>query len=432
LREKLIALPKAQRHAFLTSLTRRELTFIRNGWFFWARDDQWPPDGHWQTWLVMGGRGAGKTRTGAEWVRAGVEGPYPRFETIALVGQTHHDVREVMVEGVSGLLSVFPSSQRPTFEPTRRRVVFDNGAVAMLFSAEDPDSLRGPQFSAAWCDELAKWRYDEATWDMLQFGLRLGDHPQQIVTTTPRPTALIRRLMADKGTVISRASTKDNAANLAQGFLKAVNERYGGTRLGRQELDGELVEDRDDALWQRADLERDRVKEAPELIRIVIAVDPPVTARKTSDACGIIACGLGEDGRAYVLEDASLPQASPERWAQCAVDLWHRLKADCLVVEVNQGGDMVKSVIAQVDARVPVTSVRASRGKYLRAEPVATLYAQGKVHHVGAFPELEDEMCDFGLKGLSNGRSPDRMDALVWALTALMLEGQGNPRVRGF
>ncbi|WP_370877201.1 DNA-packaging protein [Kaistia dalseonensis] len=407
---------------------------IGKDWAFWSRDDQWPPDGDWLTWLMIGGRGAGKTRAGAEWVRGLVAGrpgfaPAP-VGRIALIGETLADVRDVMIEGVSGLLSVHDAGARPLWQPSRRRLEWPSGAVAFCFSSEDPESLRGPQFEAAWADELGKWRHQEACWDMLQFGLRLGTVPRQLVTTTPRATPLLRRLVKAERTVITRASTRANLGNLAPGFLERVVGRYQGTRLGRQEIDGELIEDRADGLWSRNGIEAMRVDEAPELARIVVAVDPPASRRKWADACGIVACGLGVDGVGYVLADRSLAEVKPAAWAAAAVGLYRALDADGLVAEVNQGGDMVESVIAEIDPGVPVTSVRATRGKYLRAEPVAALYAQGRVRHAGTFPALEDEMADFGPEGLANGRSPDRLDALVWALTALMLKPPAEPRVR--
>lgn len=414
--------------------SRADLEAALGHWPTWARDEQLPPPGDWSTWVFIGGRGAGKTRAGAEWVRGLALGRAGFAATalgrIALVGETFADVRDVMVEGVSGLLAIHPRAERPLWQPSRRRVEWPNGAVAQVFSSEDPESLRGPQFDAAWADELAKWRHVEASWDMLQFGLRLGEHPRQLVTTTPRPLPLVKRLLADPATVVTRAATSANRVNLAQGFIDRIAALYGGSALGRQELDGELVEDRADALWRRADLDRARVRDVPDLARVVVAVDPPATSGADADACGLVAAGLSADGIAYVLADHTLSGAAPDIWAARAVALWHRLAADALVVEVNQGGDMVASVIAQVDAAVPVKPVRATRGKYLRAEPVATLYTQGRVRHVGAFPELEDEMTDFGPRGLSTGRSPDRLDALVWALTELLLQSRGAPRVR--
>ncbi|WP_274629681.1 DNA-packaging protein [Arvimicrobium flavum] len=417
------------------NLTAEQAERVLAEWVGKARIEQYPIGRRPRTFLLIGGRGSGKTRTGAEWVDAAVRGLPPfsyalKHRRIALVGETLADAREVMIEGPSGILSLVRQA-RPRFETSRRRLVWPCGAVAQIFSAEDPDSLRGPQFEAAWCDEIGKWKNAEATFDMLQFGLRLGAAPRQIVTTTPKPTPLIRRLLGDPATLTRRMRTDDNAANLAEGFVGAMRKRYGGTRLGRQELDGELIEDREDALWSRAALEAAFVAELPELRRIVVAVDPPASSRKTSDACGIVAAGLAEDGRVTVLADATQRAAKPQEWAAAAVGLYHRLQADCLVAEVNQGGDMVTAVIRSVDTDVPVRAVRARRGKWIRAEPVALLYAQGRVQHAGRFSELEDEMCDFGPNGLSNGRSPDRVDALVWAVTELMADKSAEPRVRG-
>jgi phage terminase large subunit-like protein len=411
-------------------LDGRELEMLDKEWAAWARPDQRPPAGDWLVWLLLGGRGAGKTRAGAEWVRAFAT--RERGGRIALVGETFADVREVMIEGESGLLAVHGAWERPLWLPARRRLEWSNGAIAQAFSSEDPEGLRGPQFAAAWADELGKWRHAEAAWDMLQFGLRLGARPRQVVTTTPRPIPLIKRLVADAAsgrTAVSRATSADNASNLAPGFLAGVVDRYIGTRLGRQELLGELIEDRADGLWQRATIEAQRVRTPPPLGRIVVAVDPPATRR--SGTCGIVAAGRGDDGLAYVLADASIGAVRPAEWAAAAVALYRRLGADALVAEVNQGGDMVAAVMREVDPAVPVGEVRATRGKWLRAEPVSALYAQGRVRHVGALPALEDEMCDFGPDGLSQGRSPDRLDALVWAVTALLLSGGGSPRVRG-
>lgn len=422
----------------LAGWTRAEVEACLNSFTTYCRPDQRPPDfldpRPWTVWLVLGGRGAGKTRTGAEWVRGMALG-LPGFQEpgagrIALVGETFADARDVMIEGPSGILAVHGPPERPTWSPTLRRLEWPTGAVAHVFSAEDPDSLRGPQFEAAWADELAKWRYADDTWDMLQFGLRLGPRPRQVVTTTPRPTALIKRLIADPAVAVSRASTAANASHLAPAFLEAVVGRYKGTRLGRQELDGEIVEDRADALWTREGLEACRIAAAPPLARVVVAVDPPASSSARADACGIVAAGIDSGGTGHVMADATVSGCKPPEWAARAVALYHRLEADALVVETNQGGEMVTAVIREVDPAVPVTTVRATRGKFLRAEPVSVLYAQGRVRHVGAFPALEDELCDFGPSGLTSGRSPDRLDALVWALTHLMLGPRAEPRVR--
>jgi len=435
LRAALIASAPAERRALLEGLGAAELEVLAHDWSVWARPDQFPPESDWTLWLLLGGRGAGKTRAGAEWVRGAVHAGPPFAAApvgrVALVGETFADVREVMIEGPSGLKAIHPKGARPAWRSARRRLEWPNGAVGYAFSAEDPEALRGPQFDAAWADEIGKWRHAEATWDMLQFGLRLGVAPRQVATTTPRPTPLLKRLLAEPGTVTSRAATSANAANLAAPFLSAIVARYAGTRLGRQELDGELIADRADALWRRAGIEAGRVAAAPELTRIVVAVDPPASSGPAADACGIVAAGLGADGVGYVVADRTARGLRPAEWATRAAETFRRLEADALVVEVNQGGEMVAAVIGEVDGSVPVTPVRASRGKWIRAEPVAALYEQGRVRHVGAFPELEDEMCDFAPAGLTSGRSPDRLDALVWALTALMLGRGGEPRVRG-
>ena len=412
---------------------------LAHAWAFWARDDQWPPEGAWNIWLVLGGRGAGKTRTGAEWVRGLALGQAPFATTpigrIALIGETQADARDVMVEGVSGLLAVHRRSERPVWHKTLRKLTWPNGAVAHVFSAEDPQALRGPQFGAAWLDELAKWKKAEEAWDMLQFGLRLGTTPRQIVTTTPRPTALLKRLLADPLTMISRARTHANAYNLAPAFLDRIVGRYRGTRLGRQELDGELIEDREDALWSRTMISNARLqKTLPEFTRIVVAVDPPASASRRADRCGIVVAGLAAQGTVIILEDATIAAATPARWAQKALAAYHRHQADALVVEINQGGDMVESVIRNVDPHIVIRPVRATRGKFLRAEPVAHLYERGLVFHAERFDALEDEMCDFGPGpngyALSSGRSPDRLDALVWAVTALALTPQSQPKMR--
>ena len=424
----------------IEDFSARELSALLADWEFCARADQWPPlfapnGAPWRVWMILGGRGAGKTRAGAERVKGHALGR-PQFSArplgrIALVGETAADVREVMIEGVSGLLAAHDRRDRPRWESSRRRLTWDNGAVAQAFSADDPESLRGPQFHAAWCDELAKWRYAEEAWDMLQFGLRLGDWPRVLTTTTPRPLPLIKKLLADPGVVATRAATRDNAANLAPAFLETVVAQYAGTRLGRQELDGEIIDERRDALWTRDLIERARVTTAPALARIVVALDPPASSTKRADNCGIVAAGIDDAGITHVLADATLGAARPSQWARAAIALYHRLNADALVAEVNQGGDMVRAVLNEADADVPVTMTRATRGKYLRAAPVAQLYEQNRVRHVGAFCALEDEMCDFGPGGLSNGRSPDRLDALVWAVTALCLTQRApEPRVR--
>lgn len=390
----------------------------------------------WTVWLLLGGRGAGKTRAGAEWVRAFVR---ERREParVALVSETYADGREVMIEGTSGLSHIGPAEERPVYEPSRRRLYWPmNGSVAYVFSSEDPDGLRGHQFHAAWSDELCKWRYAEETWSNLQLALRLGARPRQAATTTPRPTALLKRLIAAAGTQLSRATTYDNAANLSRTFLDEIAAAYEGTSLGRQELLGELVEDVAGALWTRRmiDLARLSVPQgfAATLDRIVVAVDPPATSGEDADECGILIAGrlAGEDhqaARAFVLADRSAGGLSPRQWAERAVAAYHEFKADRMVVETNQGGEMVREIVRGVDPAVSVREVHATRGKRVRAEPVAALYEQGLVRHVAAFPKLEDQMTSFTGSG---GASPDRLDALVWALTDLMLRREAAPGVR--
>ncbi len=431
-------LPPGTLMEFLREATDIQCALNLRDWTFLARNGQQPPPGDWKTWMILAGRGFGKTRTGAEWVRAQVRRGARR---VGLIAPTAADARDIMVEGESGLLSVCWSGDkaddgstmgRPVHEPSRRRVVWKNGAIAMLFSAEEPERLRGPQHEKLWCDELAAWRYAEKTWNMAMFGLRLGGLPQVCVTTTPKPIALVRDLATAPGTVLTRGTTFDNAAHLAPGFIDAVKARYGGTALGRQELDGELVEDRPGALWTRAMIEAARAAPPPAdvFVRVVVAVDPPASAKQNSDACGLVVAALGEDGSGWVLADATLGPARPEQWARRAVELYRMFNADRIVAEANQGGDMVASVIRNVDANVPVRPVHATRGKYVRAEPVAALYEQGRVRHARAMPELEDEMCAFTAHGIEGGQSPDRLDALVWALSDLMLGETGTPRVR--
>jgi phage terminase large subunit-like protein len=386
----------------------------------WAWPHQVPPDGDWTTWLLMGGRGAGKTRAGAEWVRRlATEGVTP----IALVGENMTQAETVMVKGPGGILVAHPPGERPRLKGSV--LLWPNGVEAHLMPAAEPERFRGPEFAAAWCDEIGKWPRAEAAWDMLQFGLRLGDRPRQLATTTPRPTALIKRLLADARTVVTRAPTGKNK-HLADSFLDAVVARYRGSVLGRQELDGELIEDDPGALWQRGMFRR---FEGGEVGRIVVAVDPPVTGTARSDACGMIVAGRVGEG-VVVLEDCSIRQVPPLAWARRAVAAYEAHAADAIVVEVNQGGELVRALMAQVDASVPVREVRASRGKWLRAEPVAALYGRGLVRHADGLTALEDEMCAFGVDGRSDGHSPDRVDALVWAVTELLLGGEG-PRIRG-
>ena len=421
--ESLASLPESERTQLLASLTEPEANALLWDWRFWARPDQLPPPGDWSTWLILTGRGWGKTRTGAEWVRDGVTSG--RFSRIALVGATAADVRDVMVEGPAGILACSPPDNYPTYEPSKRRVTWPNGAVAITYSADEPNRLRGPAHDAAWADELAAWRFPDA-WDQLMFGLRMGERPQVMVTTTPRPIPLIRELAADPTTHVTRGSTWENVANLAPAAVAKLKDKYAGTRLGRQELDGEILDDTPGALWTLAQIEALRVPTAPVLTRIVVAIDPAVTSNENSDETGIIVAGHeSHTDHGYVLEDVSQTQASPDAWMRAAVDAYHRHSADRIVAEVNNGGDLVETLLRTVDPNVPFTAVRASRGKQTRAEPVAALYEQKRIHHVGNLAALEDQMTTWAPAAAA--KSPDRMDALVWALTDLMLGDEIEP-----
>jgi phage terminase large subunit-like protein len=405
-------------------------------WEVWARDEQLPPDGEWRVWLICAGRGFGKTRAGAEWVRnLARHDPEAR---IALVGASLAEVRSVMVEGESGVLAASPGALAPEFEPSVRRLQWPNGAQAFLYSVAEPESLRGPQHTHAWCDEIGKW--DNAGersitgWDNMQLGLRLGAHPRVLATSTPRSVPLMRRLMEEAkrgGVVVASGRTVDNAGALPLVYYEAMLEQFGGSALGRQELDGEMLTEAEGALWSRSMLERCR-EVMPEClrVRIVVGVDPP-TGEK-GDACGIVVAALRADGNAVVLADASVEKASPERWARAVANAARAWGADRVVAEANQGGAMVKAVLRAADEVLPVTLVHASKGKVARAEPVAALYESGRVRHAGMFGQLEDQMCGLMAAGRYEGpgRSPDRADALVWALTELMLGQRSQPQIR--
>ena len=431
--EQLAALPEAERNTFIDSLSEEEAADLLNDWRgFLARPNQIAPDGEWDIWLLLAGRGFGKTRTGAEWIKEEVE--EGRAKRIAFIAETAADGRDVMVEGDSGILSVYPlgHSNMPLYEPSKRRITWPNGAVATIYNATEPDQLRGPQHDTAWSDELAKWKYAPETWDQLQFGLRLGNHPRQLVTTTPRPIELVKAIVAGhEGRVhITRGRTMDNKANLAKTFIDKIELRYGGTRLGRQELDGEILGDMPGALWRLQDIDTYRVQQMPATIdRIVVAVDPAVTNTEDSDEHGIVVAGIkGDEG--YVLEDGSL-KGSPLTWAKRAVALYDHYAADAIVVEVNQGGDMVKQTLKSVREGLNIREVRATRGKHVRAEPIAALYEQGRVHHVGSYPELETQMTMTTNAGYEGENSPDRLDAAVWALTELFPEMIEVPNAEG-
>jgi predicted phage terminase large subunit-like protein len=337
---------------------------------------------------------------------------------IALVGETAADVRDVMIEAESGLLPISAPDFQPLYEPSKRRLLWPNGAIAMAYSGDEPDQLRGPQHDAAWADEPAKWKYPVEAWDNLEFGLRLGNHPRIVATTTPRPIKLIRDLLKDPMTVVTRGSTYDNMANLAPSFLDRMVMKYENTRLGRQELYAEVLEDIPGALWQRQTIDQHRVARAPDLTRIIIGIDPAMTSSEDANETGIVIVGKGRDGQAYALEDLSC-RLSPDGWARRAVSAYRRYRADRIVAEVNNGGDLVERVIRTVDPSVSYRAVRASRGKVVRAEPIAALFEQGRVHHVGLFAELEDQMCAFAPDHYDG--SPDRVDAMVWCISELML-----------
>lgn len=405
----------------LKGLSEDEAQALLHTWRgFNARPNQLAPDGPWFTWLCLAGRGFGKTRLGAEWVRERVANG---ARSIALVAETYNDARQVMVEGSSGILACYADDDpgRPQYLPSQKKLIWPNGAVGWHFDAREPDQLRGPQFDTAWCDELAKWRYARQTWDQLMFGLRLGDDPRVCISTTPRPIDLIREMVADEGAgvVITRGRTADNQDNLAASFIDGITKKYGGTRLGRQELEAEILSDTPGALWTRSNLDEWRVSSQPEVRRVVVAVDPPAKSNEASDECGIVVAGIDTEGRGVVLADYSLPQASPNKWARASIAAMDEFGADRIVGESNQGGEMVEAVIRGVRADAPVKLVHASRGKHIRAEPVAALYEQGRCYHVGAFSTLEDQMVMMTNHGYEGGGSPDRLDALVWAMTEL-------------
>ncbi len=442
LAESLAFLPAPQKAEILAGLSEAQAEDLLWRWDFWARPNQLPPEGEWAIWLLLSGRGFGKTRCGAEWVRSIACGSTPlgpsKAKRIALVAETAADSRDVLVEGESGILAVHPPAFRPQYEPSKRRLTWPNGAIGTLFNATEPDQLRGPQHDSAWCDELAKWRYGQETWDNLQLGLRLGDDPRQVITTTPRPIPLLKAILKEPGVVVAKGSTYDNKANLAPKFLAKVEARYAGTRLGRQELDAEILDDAPDALWRRAKIDEHRLaKDAklPDMQRVVVAIDPASEGGGDGEIgggaeTGIIVAGLGTDGRGYVLDDLTTA-ADPNGWAMRALKAYDDYDADLIVAEKNQGGAMVEAVIrsaVHVDPTknktvrgktLPIVTVHASRGKVTRAEPIAALYEQGRVSHVGAFPQLEDQMVVFTPFGIEGGTTADRVDALCWAITHL-------------
>jgi len=425
---------ETDRKALVRLLGGAGLVRLAEAWEHRARPAQLPPPGDWRVWLVMAGRGYGKTRMGAEWVRSIAE--QDGSARIALIGASRSDARSVMVEGESGLLSIAPAHLRPDWQPSLRRLRWPSGAVASVYGATHPDALRGPQHSHVWADEIAKWMHGLATWDNAMMGLRLGAQPRALATTTPRPVALLRRLLAQDGVVVTRGRTVENRAALPFDFLAAMHRDYAGSRLGRQELDGELLSDLEGALWTRDTLEACRVhaiegdpRQPTSLLRrVVIGVDPP--ASSNGDGCGIVVAGIDAEGRAYVLEDASIDRPAPDQWARRVADALRRWRADRIIAEANNGGAMVEAVLRAAELDAPVRLVHASRGKVARAEPVSALYQAGRVRHAGLFARLEDEMCGMLTAGgyAGPGRSPDRADALVWALTELMLRRAGTPK----
>jgi len=412
-------LPEKERQRAINRLTQQEAEALLYDWEAWARPKQLPPPGDWLTWLIMAGRGFGKTRAAGEFIIGEVKAG--RAKRVALVAKTPANARDVMVEGESGILNISPPWFKPDYEPSKRRLTWPNGAMATIYSSKEPDHLNGPQHDLAWGDEIRTWYCAQEVWDMLMLGLRLGEHPRCVATTTPLPIKLIRNLLKMPDVVVTGGTTYENRMNLAPSFYSQIVSQYEGTRLGQQEIHAELLEDVPGALWNRGIIQ---YKPAPDLVRVVVAVDPAVTSKDTSDETGIVAAGLGIDGHAYVLADRSA-RVSPDAWARRTVQTFKDFEADKVIGEVNNGGELVELTIRTVDKNIPYKAVHASRGKYARAEPVAALYEQGKVFHTEPFTELEDQQCTWLAE---SGDSPDRLDALVWALTELMIEESKPPK----
>jgi phage terminase large subunit-like protein len=423
--DRISQLPKPERDALVRSLSPEKAIALRYDWQSWARPNQLPPPGSWSYWMVKAGRGFGKTRTGSETLRQKIKDGVKQANIIV---RTVGDIEKVLVRSSGGVLKVCPPDERPTWISNKRLFLWPNGATTFVFTAEEPDSLRGPECEFLWADELASWRYGQETWDNAMMGLRLGRSPQAIITTTPRPTKLVRELIADPDTVLTAGTTYENRANLAEKFYTSIIRKYEGTRLGRQELLAEVLDDNPGALFKISDIEGARVAKLPPLVRIVVAMDPATTSNEESDEWGIIAAG--QDGRDpahfYLLADESAIY-TPDEAAKQAVRLYHRLGADRLVGEANNGGDMIEALIRHQDANVSYKKVTASRGKVVRAEPVSALYEQHRVHHHGTFAQLEDQMQTYNPK--TDDDSPDRMDAMVWAMTEL---GEGSSGWAGF
>ena len=399
----------------MQALTDEQAEALRFDWEFWARDKQLPPAGNWGVWLYMAGRGAGKTRTAAEWIKRREAEGYRRF---AFVGQTPADVRDVMIEGESGILNVYPEGKRPIYEPTKRRVTWPSGAMAITYSGANPEQLRGPQHDSVWVDELAAFKYPRETWDNLSLGLRLGADPRAVITTTPKPLSILREIRDDSHTVTITENTYANRLNVSEMFFRTVVARYEGTRTGRQEIYAELLDEAEGALWKRNMFESLRVKVAPMARRLVVAIDPAASHTQDSNETGILVVMIGVNGHGYVLEDRS-GRYSPAEWAGRAINALDVHRADRIVAEDNNGGEMVEDVVRTRRPSAPIKRIHASRSKQARAEPVVALYEQGLIHHVGMFPELEDQLVSW--EPLSGDPSPDRLDALVWGFTELML-----------
>lgn len=419
-------LPESERTKIVNQISDDEADDAFWKWETWARANQLPPNWDWYIWLLLSGRGGGKTRSGSslvcKWAKEG-------FSPIALIGRTKADVRDTMVEiGDSAILNISPPSFMPVYEPSKRRLTWPNGALGIIYAGDEPDEFRGPQHQKAWVDELAKFKKAQESWDNLMFGLRIGEKPQAVVTTTPRPIKAIKELVADQKTkkhpegrvAITLGHTLENKDNLSPDFLKYIMRKYEGTRLGRQELAGEVLDDNPNALWQRDRIEELRVMKHPDLVRVGVAIDPAVSTGDESADTGIIVGGVAPVMGAmhgFILDDLTI-KGTPNQWATAAVTGYYRNYADLIIGEVNNGGDMVENTVRMVDGAVKFKAVHASRGKYVRAEPVSALYEQGRVHHVGTFPELEDQLCEW----VPGDTSPDRLDALVWLLSQLMLE----------
>jgi phage terminase large subunit-like protein len=407
-----------------------EKLILKEDWFSKARRNQIQPTDPWRTWLLLGGRGSGKTRAAAEWVRKMMD--LQLCTRMALIGPTFADVRDVMIEGESGLLAISSHDNRPKFETSRRRLTWPNGGMALVFSVEDPDSMRGPQFDGAWGDEIAAWPKPDAVMDTLRPALRLGEDPRLVLSTTPRPVPIIKSLVADRTCKVVHASTRDNKRNLSPGYIEDLEARWAGTIWARQELEGEIIEDPRGALWSRVDVLAARNRDRSfEMDRIVVAIDPPVSVGPKADTCGIIVAGAGGEGpdrRAVILADMSVQGATPAEWSRVAAGAYEQFAANLIVAEANQGGEMVRATLALAAPQAAIRLVHASKGKKARAEPIALLYAQGRVAHNAYFRDLEDQMCRFGALGFRG--SPDRVDALVWALTDLVLDRTLPPSAR--